>query len=249
MIDCHCHLDLYPDPASVVDQCVRRRLYVLSVTTLPSAFVTTAALAPADSRIRTALGLHPELAATRAGELPLFEQLLPRTRYVGEVGLDGSREHRSSLNTQLSIFREILRLCACAGGKILSLHSRGATGAILDALAAAPTAGEPILHWYLGSPKQIARAVEMGCWFSIGPSMLSSGRGRAAVREMPLERILPETDGPFGLSEGRPALPWHSWSTIPALAEIWQQPSGEIEKRLRSNFRSLLTSAGYANRP
>lgn len=50
MIDLHCHLDLYPDPQAIVAECVRRRLYVLSVTTVPSAFEGTAALAPADGQ-------------------------------------------------------------------------------------------------------------------------------------------------------------------------------------------------------
>src|SRR4051812_28917583 len=100
MIDLHCHLDLYPSPRAVADECVHRRLYVLSVTTVPSAFEGTSALVDSDSRIRTALGIHPELASARVGELPLFERLLPRTRYVGEIGLDGSRDHRATLDVQ-----------------------------------------------------------------------------------------------------------------------------------------------------
>jgi TatD DNase family protein len=112
LIDLHCHLDLYPDPREIVARCAQLRMYVLSVTTVPSAFEGTAALVPPDSRIRTALGLHPELAAARVGELPLFEQLLPRTRYVGEIGLDGSRDHRRTIDAQRRVLKELLRLCA-----------------------------------------------------------------------------------------------------------------------------------------
>ena len=87
MIDFHCHLDLYPDPHAVVRECVARGLYVLSVTTTPSAWAGTVALARNAPRIRTALGLHPQIAHERKGELPLFERLLPEVRYVGETGL------------------------------------------------------------------------------------------------------------------------------------------------------------------
>src|ERR1700683_4097190 len=125
VIDLHCHVDLYPDPHALVAECVARRLYVLSVTTVPSAFEGTAALVPANGRIRTALGLHPELAAARSHELLLFERLMRNTRYIGEIGLDGSREHRATLDVQKSVFADILRLCVRAGGKVLSLHSRG----------------------------------------------------------------------------------------------------------------------------
>jgi TatD DNase family protein len=89
LIDFHCHLDLYPNPLEVSREAERRGVYVLSVTTTPSAFLGTLKLTGTDSRVRTALGLHPEIAVAREVELPLFEKLLPQTMYVGEVGLAG----------------------------------------------------------------------------------------------------------------------------------------------------------------
>jgi len=243
LIDFHCHLDLYPDPQAVAARCAELRLYVLSVTTVPSAFEVTAALAPPGSRVRTALGLHPELAATRAHELPLFEALLPRTRYVGEVGIDGSRDHRATLDHQAGVLADILSMCARAGGRIVSLHSRGATAAVLDAMAVQPAAGAFVLHWYVGSRRQIARAAEMGCWFSVGPSMLASARGLAAATAMPRDRVLPESDGPFGLLDTHPAYPWDACSVIPRLADLWREPERDVDIRLLANLKGLLTRA------
>lgn len=240
MIDFHCHLDLYPDPHEIVAQCIERHLYVLSVTTVPSAFEGTAALVPVGGRIRTALGLHPEIAVSRKREMMMFEKLLPRTSYVGEVGLDASVDHRATFEGQSAILREILGLCARAGGRIITLHSRGATGPLLDRLSGEPTAGRFILHWYLGSPKQISRAVEMRCWFSVGPAMLTSKRGISAVKAMPREYILPESDGPFGRIDGRPALPWEAWSIVGMLAGIWRESQGEVEAQLLDNLRRLV---------
>jgi TatD DNase family protein len=240
VIDFHCHLDLYPDPHAVAARCAELGMYVLSVTTVPSAFAGTRALEKS-GRIKTALGLHPELAARRVHELALFEQMLPQTRYVGEVGLDGSREHKSSIDTQRAVFAEILRLCAMAGNKILTIHSRGAVTAVLDELARVPAAGNPVLHWFSGSKKQVHRAAEMGCWFSVGPSMLGSDKGRAAVAAMPPTRVLSESDGPFGLIERQPAFPWDAWGAIPHLAMTWGMPEHEAEERLQSNFRALVS--------
>jgi TatD DNase family protein len=240
VIDLHCHLDLYPDPHAVVAECIQRRLYVLSVTTVPSAFDGTAALAPPEGRIRTALGLHPELAVARVHELPLFEHLVAKTRYIGEIGLDGSRDHRVTLDTQRGILADILRLCARGGGKVLTLHSRGATGHILDALGAEPGAGTAILHWYVGTSRQMARATEMGCWFSVGPAMLTSERGRAATLAMPRDRILPESDGPFGLVQGRAASPWDAWAVVSMLAVLWREAEDAVASCLMSNFRTLM---------
>lgn len=240
MIDFHCHLDLYPNPREIVAQCIERRLYVLSVTTVPSAFEGTVALAPDQGRIRTALGLHPEIAVSREHELALFERLLPQTSYVGEVGLDASPDHRDTIDRQSDILATILNLCAQVGGRNITLHSRGATGSLLDRIAAEPTAGKFILHWYLGSTKQIARASEMKCWFSVGPAMLTSRRGLLAVEAMPHEYILPESDGPFGQVSGRPALPWEAWSIVPKLAELWGVSKGEVEAQLLDNLRRLV---------
>jgi len=242
VIDFHCHLDLYPNPREIVAQCIERRLHVLSVTTVPSAFEGTTALAPVDGRIRTALGLHPEIAASREHEMALFERFLPRTSYVGEVGLDASPDQRPTIDRQSAILAEILNLCARAGGRIITLHSRGATGVLLDRLAAQETAGTFILHWYLGSDKQTSRASEMKCWFSVGPAMLTSRRGLSAVKAMPREYILPESDGPFGQVSGRPALPWEAWSVVPILAELWGVSKGEVEAQLLDNLRRLVVN-------
>lgn len=239
LIDFHCHLDLYPDPHGVAREAVRRGVYVLSVTTTPSAFEGTLKLAGADSRIRTALGLHPEIAVAREGELPLFEELLPQTMYVGEVGLDGSRPHRDTLDRQGAILTTVLGLCARAGGRTISLHSRGATTLLLDVLETEPRAGTCVLHWFSGSERDVRRAAEMGCWFSVGLPMLSSERGRRNVAAMPLDRILPETDGPFGEIAGRPSYPWEAMNVAQGLAAVFQCDSAEIRASLIGNFRKI----------
>jgi TatD DNase family protein len=114
VIDFHCHLDLYPNPQAVRDECVRRGLYVLSVTTTPSAWGGTSALAARTQRIRTGLGLHPQLAHERQSELPLFDRFLPETRYIGEIGLDGSPEFRTNWQSQIVVFEQILAKCKAA---------------------------------------------------------------------------------------------------------------------------------------
>lgn len=239
LIDFHCHLDLYADPQSVAAEAARRGVYVLSVTTTPSAFQGTLELAPKGSRIRTALGLHPELVATRSGELELFERLLGLTDYVGEVGLDGSRPHRSSLDLQGVVFSSILSLCARHGGKTISIHSRGATKLLLDMLESEPLAGRPVLHWFNGTERDTSRAAEMGCWFSIGSPMLASEAGRRAILKMPLDHILPETDGPFVAIMGRPTYPWEAMGIAGELGNLLGMPAANVEDVLATNFRIL----------
>jgi TatD DNase family protein len=246
LIDLHCHLDLYPDPQAVVREVVSRGVYVLSVTTTPSAFCGTAQLAPPNSKIRTSLGLHPELAAERQGELPLFERLLDRTDYVGEIGLDGSREHRASLDRQCGVLLDILLMCARAGGRTLSLHSREARARLLDLLALEPLAGQPILHWFTGTRREVDRANELGCWFSVGPAMLRSERGRLALAGIPRERLLPETDGPFGLIDGTHAYPWEAMDIVQPLSRLWRESEADVRGVLVENFSRLVRGGAGA---
>lgn len=240
MIDFHCHLDLYPAPHEVARGCLARDLEVLSVTTTPSAWTGTAALACGSPRIRTALGLHPQLAHERKGELPLFERLLPETYFVGEIGLDGSPEFKLHWADQTTVFSRILSVCERAGGRILSIHSRGAATPVLNVLQSHPGAGTPVLHWFSGGPRELARAVEMGCWFSAGPAMLSGHRGRALAANMPRDRVLTETDGPFAQVEGRAALPWDAERAADALAQLWAVPKDEVHKQLLDNLERLV---------
>lgn len=241
MIDLHAHLDLYPDPQGTTKECVERNLFVLSVTTTPSAWTGTAALAEGAPRIRTALGLHPQLARERRSELAIFERLLPRTRYVGEVGLDGGPELKATWEVQRLVFDEILRMCGLAGGRIITIHSRRAAGAVLDALASRADAGVPVLHWFSGSRRDLQRAIEQGCWFSVGPAMLNGERGRQLASLMPRDRILTESDGPFAQTEGRPLLPWDVARAQTVLADIWGSSEEEVGDQLISNLNRLTT--------
>jgi TatD DNase family protein len=240
MIDFHCHLDLYPNPLEVRDECVRRGLYVLSVTTTPSAWEGTSALAAQTQRIRTGLGLHPQLAHERQNELALFDRFLPETRYVGEIGLDGGPEFRSHWRSQLAAFEHVLVKCRTAGGRIMSLHSRRASGAVLDCLERFTEAGTPVLHWFSGSFRDLQRAINLGCWFSVGPAMLLSDKGRALAARMPRERVLTESDGPFAQLNGKAVMPWHVENAIGELSRIWSLPPEEVEKNIHRNIQSLL---------
>lgn len=249
MIDFHCHLDLYPDPHQMVRDARLRDIFVLSVTTTPTAFTGTAALASDAPRIRTALGLHPQLAHERKSELPLFVELLPATRYVGEVGLDGGPELKKHWADQQWVFDRILGACAGAGGRILSIHSRRAAKPVLDALERHPDAGIPVLHWFSGTQRELRRASDMGCWFSVGPAMVVGEKGRALAAEMPQNRVLTETDGPFAQVDGQAARPWDASGAAAALSAIWGGSQEETDARLLANLKALVSSKSVADVP
>lgn len=242
MIDFHCHLDLYREPQLAVEDADTAGIYVLSVTTTPKAWIGTRALSAGRRRIRTALGLHPELAGERISELALFEYFANQTSYFGEIGLDGSPQLKPFYEAQAKVFDTVLGFAARLGGRILSIHSRRATEEVLDALASHPNAGTPVLHWFSGSQVQLRRAIARGCWFSCGPAMLRMPKGRAIARAVPRKQILTETDGPFAFVGSRPLQPADSWLAVDALSEIWETDREEVVGTLRQNLTNLVAA-------
>ena len=151
--------------------------------------------------------------------------------YVGEVGLDFSMRHFSTRAAQEQSFRHIVQACtekAQAGFHVVvSLHAVRAVTAVLDVLdalapvcaaaSAAQLAYQPsqppstgsiswILHWFSGSGDELVRARNRGCYFSVGQRMLATKRGRNYVSQIPLNRLLLETDLPEGRTPGADSL-------------------------------------------
>lgn len=239
MIDLHCHIDLYPDPKEIIAKCAQKKAFVLSVTTTPSAFKITNSLSEGHDRIRTALGLHPQIAHERYGELNIFEEFIPDVRYLGEIGLDGSKFSKQHFDIQLKVFREILQMSAKHGGRIMSIHSRSAATDVIKALKQFPNAGVPIFHWFSGTSNELIEAIELGAWFSINPAMTKSQKGRSIIELIPPDKILTETDGPFLTENDIPLYPWDSVLSYPTLANIWKITIDEVHQKLLDNLRKL----------
>jgi TatD DNase family protein len=244
IIDMHCHLDLYQDPYAVAGQCKSLGIYALSVTTTPRAWHGTSRLAADNPRIRTALGFHPQIAHERINEQELFDTLLPAARYVGEIGLDGRKSLSDHWDVQLQLFRHILRSVGSAGGRLMSIHSRGCLGAVLSELDKFPSAGLSILHWPIGTQTELRRAVSRGCWFSVGPAMLESRRGQELAASLPRDKILPETDGPLARVGHELLMPWETARVFSEFAKLWRMPLIDAEATLCDNFTELAKMAG-----
>lgn len=240
MIDLHCHIDLYSNPASIIAEIARRGMYVLAVTTTPKSFEANRIFIGENHKIRVAVGLHPELVADRSNEVPDVCSLLERTNYVGEIGIDGSPQHRQSLGLQRDAFRTILRAASQAGGRILSIHSRNAVRLVLEDLEREGGRSIPVMHWFSGSNSELETAIAQGGWFSVGPAMLAGKRGRLLAARMPQDRVLPETDGPFGQIKGDPLMPWHAELVPPVLAQLWNRSLESVHEQMRLNLKALV---------
>lgn len=247
MIDFHSHLDLYPNPVEVADEVQRRGIGALSVTTTPSAWAGTSRLGRGRPAIRTALGLHPQLASERKHEIKIFDRLFGETRFIGEVGLDGSPEFKSSWVDQSEVFEHILHLCNDAGDKVVSIHSRRAAAPVLDLLEKFDGVRLPILHWFSGSRAELERAITRGCWFSVGPAMLAGAKGQSLVKAMPRSRVLLETDGPFAVLRRTRLQPWDVAGACRSLSEVWNVDYSEAESIIHRNETTVIAGCQWSD--
>jgi TatD DNase family protein len=238
MIDAHCHIDLYENPQSVLQNCNNEGFTVLSMTNLPSHFEMGLPFFVNSKKIRLALGMHPLFAQDHEAEFSKFESNFSNTSYIGEVGLDFSREGFSAKEIQLKTFKRILNL-ASGKKKILSIHSRRAEKEVLGLLLEHKVKNA-IFHWYSGPVYLIEKIVEAGFYFSVNPAMVKSESGNKIINRVPIERLLTETDGPFVNKNGKALLPGEVDEVIDFLAEIHCKNKEEIKEIIKINFNTLL---------
>ena len=195
IIDTHCHFDMMPNPKAYISAKEKAGDIVIGMTNLPSHFKMGFPHVKRYKHIRLALGLHPLLASENKNELPLFNCLLDQTSYIGEIGLDFSKEGLSTMEDQIYVLRKLLEKLE-GRKKIISVHSRKAEKELFDLLCEY-NINNVIFHWYSGPIDLIPSIISKGYYFSINEAMTISKNGRAIIKEIPRNRILTESDAPF----------------------------------------------------
>lgn len=187
------------------------------------------------------VGCHPGvLTAQNEFTQERFASLLRTTAFVSEVGLD--RRSKVPMETQEATFRAILTVLA-GSPRIVSIHSSGACDRVLDLLEQTPIQGA-VLHWWRGTPAQTARAVALGCWFSVN----AAGMKHAAdVALIPVDRILTETDHPSGdRSAPAPRQPGAVLDVESELARLYEVSPTEMRPRLWRTLGDLVQATDVA---
>lgn len=243
LVDFHCHLDLYRDFPAAVREAESAGVFTLTVTTTPRAWPRNRELTRSCKFVVCALGLHPQLVAEKADELPIWERYLSEASFIGEVGLDAGPRFYHSFEAQKRIFSRVLSCCAEVGKKVLTVHSVRAPKLVLDAIERdlPSERGRVVLHWFTGDASQARRAAAMGCYFSINAEMLKTANGRKLVKELPRNRLLTETDGPFTrVDDDKPMRPADVKRTLDDLAAVLETSPAALSDMITQNLDSLL---------
>lgn len=205
--DAHCHFDLMARPNAVAHEAATMGLGFFDCGVDPRDFAGARERSGNNSHVIAGVGLHPWwIADGRCGaaEVDLLCELASRERFIGEVGLDFSSRFAGTEGIQMQAFE---RLCQTLSqyplpDRVLSIHAVRAAGAALDILESSGlldrSTNSPtiIFHWFSGTSDELVRARRAGSFFSINERMLATKRGREYARQIPLDRLLLETDAP-----------------------------------------------------
>ena len=258
LYDMHCHLGFVANAAEAAAIARRAQVAAFSCTVTPEEFAQreTANVAGEGacrsqdaSSIVWGLGLHPWYVAEDWGaQVAAFEALVPRAAAFGELGLDFSARHQGTAEAQVAAFERLLHVIVDETKKraippLLSLHAVHAADAVLELLrkTGALDTCRVVFHWFSGSGEELLAARDAGCYFSVGPHMLASRRGRAYGAQIPAERLLLETDEP---PEGA-VMSGETWraqleDALRQLAALRRTDAAELQQAIAKTSRELL---------
>ncbi|WP_033418044.1 TatD family hydrolase [Cytophaga aurantiaca] len=240
MIDTHCHIDMYNNPLQLANECEQLGIITIGMTNLPSHFELGIKHLITFKRVRLALGMHPLQAESHKKEFPSFIRNISKTSYIGEIGLDFSKEGIATKNIQLDTFNKILYELK-GKRKILSIHSRKAEKEVLRLLIE-NNIKSAIFHWYSGPLTLIDEIVKAGFYFSINTAMIKSKSGQEIIKRIPLNHLLTESDGPFIEHNGMPIRPKNISIIFEYLSNNRSVQIQDIEKKIHENFSQLISS-------
>lgn len=254
LIDSHCHLDgkLFTDDRDAVIQAARdsgvELFLAIGTGDGPPQLDCAVLLADQYPDIYATVGVHPHDAAkftdSTIGELRALADHA-KVLAVGEIGLDYHYDF-SPRETQKRVFVEQMALAAELELPIV-IHTREAWDDTLEMLRAhwAPTGLGGILHCFTGEREHAEAGLAMGFHISFS-GVLTFGRSddlRAVAAQVPLDRLLVETDAPYLTPAPHRKIrrnePRFVVETARKLAEVRGIEFEEIARATSENFRTL----------
>ncbi len=207
LADSHCHLDMpvfCPDRADVVKRFREAGGQAIMIAGVDEASARNAVmLADQFPEVYAAVGVHPHDAKDCTTETLRALRALcahPKVKAWGEIGLDFNRMH-SPRKIQEQVFLRQLDTAAEAGLPVI-FHERDTQGRLLDLLSDTRPAREPrgVIHCFSGNRAELFRYLDLGLLIGVTGIVTIKSRGaalREIVPDIPLDRLLIETDAPY----------------------------------------------------
>jgi TatD DNase family protein len=252
LIDSHCHLN-YPQFIDLDDVIIRAEnagvKLMQTISTKRDDFEIIKQIAEKYPQIYCSIGIHPHEAEAHKDvtetELSAAANH-PKVIGIGETGLDFYYEH-SPRELQIELFKRHINVARKLDLPVI-VHSRNAdaeTVALLQEMyAQAPF--KILIHCFSTSKYLADKVIEIGGYISISGiiTFKKSQELRDIVAQLPLDRLLVETDAPYLAPEphrGQPCEPAHTRYTAEKLAQIQNISLEQCAEATTANFYRLFS--------
>lgn len=255
LVDSHCHLDfpvLRENLEGVMNRAAAAGIgKMVTICTRVDHFAGILEIAEAHDNVYCSVGLHPhdaaeepELSTERLVELAGHEKVVG----IGETGLDFHYD-QSPRALQAQLFRRHIA-AARQTGLPLIVHSRAADDEMIEIIQdeAAKGAFPGVLHCFSSGPELARAALALGFYISFSGILTfkKADEVRAVAAEVPLDRLLVETDAPYLAPvphRGKDNEPSFVAHTAAKLAEMRGLGSKEVADLTTANFYRLFQKA------
>ncbi|HUW80559.1 MAG TPA: TatD family hydrolase [Acidocella sp.] len=257
LVDSHCHLDYFSAPGEQAQVIARARaagveqMVTIGVTLSQSRQAIE--IAENNEHVWACVGIHPNHAGEE-GPVPEAATIAalaahPKVIGIGESGLDYFYD-KASRDVQERNFRAHIR-AAQISGLPLAIHARDADEDIARILAEERAGGGDfnfLLHCFSSGRKLAEAAVEMGGYISFSGILTfpKSLELREIAADIPLDRLLVETDSPYLAPvpfRGKRNEPAYTVHTAKVLGEIKGLAPEAVAALTTHNFRTLYRKA------
>ena len=252
MIDSHCHLDHEPLFNQISEVLVRSKnagiKKLLTICTTNESFKKILELIKLDSMIYGTFGIHPHEANKDIVNTQMIINNIKKDKKligVGESGLDFYYNH-SDKDKQVLSFKSHIE--ASIELKIpIIVHSRNAENETFDILNSYKKNNPKILmHCFTGSKEFASRLMSFNTFFSASGiiTFKNSNDLQDTFKEIPLDRLLIETDSPFLApmpKRGKKNEPSYIKYTLEKLSELKEISSSKISDITTQNFENLFS--------
>jgi TatD DNase family protein len=256
--DNHAHLEIVDgdDPLSLTEQLDRAAAVGIVGVIQASGDIESSRwaveAAASDRRVLAAVAIHPNDApayaeAGRLGGVGLDEAIAvidelaaqPRTRAIGETGLDFFRTEPERRTPQFESFEAHISL-AKKHGIAMQIHDRDAHDAVLETLTRVGAPETTVFHCFSGDDAMARTCADAGYHLSFAGNVTfkNAQNLRDALKVTPLDRILVETDAPFLTPtplRGRPNAPYLVPITVRFMAAELGIDVDELSAQIAAN--------------
>jgi TatD DNase family protein len=255
LVDSHCHLN-FPDYKDDLDEVIARARasgvgVMQTICTELAEFDEVLGIANRYDGVYCSIGVHPNDSLRQ--EPVTAEQLIARTTHpkvigIGETGLD---YHYETAPRELQKQNFLAHIeCARQTGLPLIVHTRDADEDTIDILTSEMARGKfrGLIHCFSSSRQLAEKMVDIGLYISIAGiiTFKKADEIRDVVRDLPLERILVETDAPFlapAPHRGKRNEPSYTIYTNKLIAELKSISEDQCATQTTINFFELFNKA------